>query len=47
MLSENLRLHEALAKLDAKDMRVQAALAATQANWHASRKAWPRGRGGV
>ena len=41
MLSENLRLHEALAKLDAKDQRVQAALAATQANWHASRKAWP------
>ena len=41
MLSENLRLHEALAKLDAKDVRVQAALAATQANWHASRKAWP------
>jgi WD40 repeat protein/tetratricopeptide (TPR) repeat protein len=41
MLSENLRLHEALAKLDAKDKRVQAALAATQANWHASRKAWP------
>jgi tetratricopeptide (TPR) repeat protein len=41
MFSENLRLHEALAKLDAKDRRVQAALAATQANWHASRKAWP------
>ena len=41
MLSENLRLHKALAKLDAKDMRVRAALAATQANWHASRKAWP------
>ncbi len=41
MLSENLRLHEALAKLDANDQRVQAALAATQANWHASRKAWP------
>ena len=41
MLSENLRLHEALAKLDAKDQRVQAALAATQANWHASRQAWP------
>ena len=41
MLSENLRLHEALAKLDAKDVRVQAALAATQANWHASRQAWP------
>jgi len=41
MLSENIRLHEALAKLDAKDKRVQAALAATQANWHASRHAWP------
>ncbi|HEV3025391.1 MAG TPA: WD40 repeat domain-containing protein, partial [Pirellulales bacterium] len=41
MFSENLRLHEALAKLDANDPRVQAALAATQANWHASRKAWP------
>ncbi len=40
MLSENLRLHEALAKLDAKDGRVQAALAATRANWHASRQAW-------
>jgi eukaryotic-like serine/threonine-protein kinase len=41
MLSENLRLHEALAKLDSRDPRVQAGLAATQANWHASRKAWP------
>jgi len=41
MLSENLRLHEALAKLDAKDVRVQAALAAAQANWQASRQAWP------
>ena len=41
MFSENLRLHEALAKLDANDRRVQAALAATQANWHASRKGWP------
>ena len=41
MSSENLRLHEGLAKLDAKDKRVRAALAATQANWHASRKAWP------
>jgi WD40 repeat protein len=41
MFSENLRLHEALAKLAATDKRVQAALAATQANWHASRKAWP------
>jgi hypothetical protein len=41
MLSDNLRLHEALAKLDAKDVRVQAALAATRANWHASRQEWP------
>src|SRR5262249_36774007 len=40
MLSENLRLHEALAKLDAKDARVQAALAATRANWHASQQRW-------
>ena len=42
MLSENLRLHEALTRLDVKDGRVQAALAATQANWHASRQAWPQ-----
>ena len=41
MFSDNLRLHEALEKLDSKDVRVQAALAATQANWHASRQAWP------
>jgi WD40 repeat protein/tetratricopeptide (TPR) repeat protein len=41
MLSENLRLHEGLAKLDTKDLRVRAALASTQANWHASRQAWP------
>jgi len=41
MLSENLRLHAALAKLDSKDVRVAAALAAAQANWHASRQAWP------
>jgi WD40 repeat protein/tRNA A-37 threonylcarbamoyl transferase component Bud32 len=41
MLSENLRMHEALERLDAGDVRVQAALAATQANWHASRQAWP------
>jgi WD40 repeat protein/tetratricopeptide (TPR) repeat protein len=40
MLSENLRLHEALARLDTKDVRVQAALAATRANWQASRQAW-------
>jgi hypothetical protein len=40
MLSENLRLHAALAKLGTKDLRVRAALAATQANWHASRQAW-------
>ena len=41
MFSEDLGLHEALAKLDAKDRRVKAALAAAQANWHASRRAWP------
>ena len=41
MFSENLRLHEAIEKLDAKDLPVQAALAAAQANWHASRSAWP------
>ena len=41
MLSENLRLHEALEKLDTNDVRVPAALAAAQANWHASRQAWP------
>jgi hypothetical protein len=41
MLSENLRLYEALAMLDPNDVRVQAAHAATQANWHASRQAWP------
>jgi WD40 repeat protein/tetratricopeptide (TPR) repeat protein len=40
MFSENLRLHEALEKLDAQDVRVQAALAATQANGQASRQAW-------
>ena len=32
MLSDQERLHEALAKLDAKDQRVQAALAATEAS---------------
>ncbi len=47
MLSENLRLHEALAKLDAKDVRVSAALAALEANWHASRQAWPEAARGV
>lgn len=41
MLSENLRLHEALAKLDSQDPRVAAALAAAQANWHASRNDGP------
>jgi WD40 repeat protein/tetratricopeptide (TPR) repeat protein len=58
MLSENLRLHEALAKLDEGQVSssltpspktrfnvppdsLRAALAATQANWHASRQAWP------
>ena len=42
MLSENLRLHAALEKLDSNDLRVAAALAAAQANWHASRQAWPQ-----
>ena len=41
MESENLRLHTALEKLGAHDPRVAAALAATQANWYASRQAWP------
>jgi WD40 repeat protein/tetratricopeptide (TPR) repeat protein len=41
MLSENLHLHAALEKLDSKDVRVSAALAAAQANWHASRQTWP------
>ncbi len=41
MLSENLRLHEAVDRLDGNDVRVQAALAATEANWHAARDAWP------
>ncbi len=41
MFSNNLRLHEALAKLDPQEPRVAAALAAAQANWHASREAWP------
>lgn len=42
MLSENLQLHAALEKLDASDPRVAAALAAAQANWHASRNDWPQ-----
>ncbi len=41
MLSENLRLHESLERLDAKDARVQAAVAATQASRHAACRAWP------
>ena len=40
MFSENLRLHEALGELDTEDVRVKAALAAAQANWHASRREW-------
>jgi tetratricopeptide (TPR) repeat protein len=39
-LSENRRLPETLAKLDTNDVRVRAALAATEANWHASRQQW-------
>jgi WD40 repeat protein len=41
VLSENLRLHEAVARLDGKDLRVRAAQAATEANWQAARRAWP------
>jgi WD40 repeat protein len=41
LLSEHLRLHEALAQLDEKDVRVQAALAAARANWHAAQQRWP------
>ena len=37
MLSENLRLHEALEKLDAKDLQ---ALAVSRANWHAAHGRW-------
>jgi WD40 repeat protein len=40
MFSENLRLHEALEKLDANDVQVQSALAATSANWHATHGRW-------
>src|SRR5262249_39664247 len=40
MCSENLRLHEALEKLGPKDPEVQAALAATRANWHAAQGRW-------
>src|SRR5262249_30632802 len=40
MLSENLRLHESLEKLGSKDVQVQAALAATRANWHAAHRRW-------
>ncbi len=42
MFSENPRLHEALAKLDRQDWRVQAALAAREANRYASRNEWPQ-----
>lgn len=41
MLSENLRLHEALARIDSDDRRVAAALAAARANWHAAHERWP------
>jgi eukaryotic-like serine/threonine-protein kinase len=40
MLPDNRRVHEALEKLDSNDVRVQAALSATRANWHASRQEW-------
>ena len=47
MLSENLRLHEALAKLDANDVRVQAALAATAGQLACLAQGVAGGRGGV
>ena len=43
LFSENLRLHESLEVLyrwDRENRRVQAALAATRANWHASHERW-------
>ncbi len=40
MASENIRLYEALAKLDARDAQIRSALAATRANWHASQQRW-------
>ena len=43
LFSENLRLHEAVAVLQKRhpnDLLVQAALAATRANWHASKERW-------
>jgi WD40 repeat protein/tetratricopeptide (TPR) repeat protein len=45
MLSENLPLHEALEKLDLNDVQVQAALAATRANWHAAHRRWAEAAG--
>ncbi len=41
MIADNRGLHAALEKLDIKDPRVAAALAATQADWLAGRRAWP------
>ena len=40
MASENLDLHEALARFDSTDARIGAALAATRANWHAANGRW-------
>jgi len=40
MFSENLRIHEALEKLDSNEVQVQAALAATRANWHGAHQRW-------
>jgi WD40 repeat protein/Flp pilus assembly protein TadD len=43
MISENPRLHEALAvlqQLRPDDVQIEAALAAASANWHASREHW-------
>ena len=45
MLSENLRLHQALELLQRKNPdneKIAAALAAARANWHASRQEWPQ-----
>lgn len=41
MVSDNVRLQAALEQLDSRDSRVAAAMAAAQADWHASRQAWP------
>lgn len=40
-LSDNLRLHDALERLNSDDRRVEAALAAARAHVHAARRRWP------